>query len=209
MIKKKQKPLLIAAAGCLSAAAILSVFGQPAEADSGKFFGTDTPAEGIGRIARNDEEASRDIGCPDWDLESPVYIGWDGRTMSPMELDMVARIMSREFCGCSRECIDAGYDSIMRRWECGYWGDTLFEVLSAVEENGAWAYTTYPLIYDGKPIENYDWFRSYCIERFASGPQWAPEAKYFNLGGYAGWAVPMYELDGVFFSASPYLEGWY
>lgn len=137
-----------------------------------------------------------------------VYYGANGYIATEEEIDLFTRIVSREVCGCSIECQRAVADSILNRLYCGYWGDTLYEVLSAVENTGEWAYTTYPFVYDGNPIELYDEIYELCLTAFIDGPVWAKEAKYFNTGYYATWAVPMYNLDGVYFSASPYLEGW-
>ena len=137
-----------------------------------------------------------------------VYYGANGYTATEEEMDLFARTVSREVCGCSVECQRAVADGILNRLYCGYWGDTLYEVLSAVEDTGDWAYTTYPFVYDGNPIELYDEIYELCLTAFTDGPIWAKEAKYFNTGYYAAWAVPMYNLDGVYFSASPYLEGW-
>jgi len=80
----------------------------------------------------------------------------------------------------------------------------MFGTLSAVTETGAWVYSTYPsvweTIYDPQGLAD---MRQLCEERFVDGPSWA--AEFFQLYSYPDWAVPMYELDGVYFSTSPYL----
>jgi hypothetical protein len=144
-----------------------------------------------------------DIGCPDWNLCSTLY-GAHGLTAEPWELDLMARIVSREVCGCSRTCWEAVADSILRRVETGHWGSTIYSVLSAVEENGSWAYDTWPYIWDGE-IELYDEIRAVCEERFYNGAEW--DATHFRTEYYHPWAISLYEIDGVYFSLSPYLIG--
>ena len=144
-----------------------------------------------------------DAGCPDWNADSAVT-GWDGRRAEAWELDLYARIMYLEFWGTSPECCEAGADSILRLWESGYFGDTLGGTLSARAENGALVYTTYGYVWewDYNPEGLAD-MRELCAERFAGGPEW--DAAFFQLGGYPDWAVPCYELDGVYFSTG---KGW-
>jgi len=165
-----------------------------------EFFETELPADdpAPGGVRRE---------LPPVEPVDGVYFGAAGYTCEEWEMDLFTRIVSREVCGCSRECWRAIADSILARLYCGFWGDTLGGVLAAKEVTGAWAYTTYPLAYIGE-IELYDEIREVCETAFAHGILWDPAAKYFNLGGYPAWAVPMYELDGVYFSASPWLEGW-
>ena len=144
-----------------------------------------------------------DAGCPDWNVDSAVT-GWDGRRAEAWELDLYSRIMYLEFWGCSPECCEAGADSMLRLWESGYFGSTLGGVLSAVTETGAYCYSTYPAVwaaeYDPEGLAE---MRALCAERFAGGPEW--DAAFFQLGGYPDWAVPCYELDGVYFSTG---KGW-
>lgn len=144
-----------------------------------------------------------DAGCPDWNVDSAVT-GWDGRRAEAWELDLYSRIMYLEFWGCSPECCEAGADSVLRLWESGYFGSTLGGVLSAVTETGAYCYSTYPAVwatvYDPDGLAE---MRALCAERFAGGPEW--DAAFFQLGGYPDWAVPCYELDGVYFSTG---KGW-
>lgn len=142
-----------------------------------------------------------DTGGIDWNLCSTLY-GAHGLTAEPWELDLMARIVSREVCGCSRTCWEAVADSILRRVESGHWGSTIYSVLSAVEENGAWAYDTWPDVWDGE-IELYDEIRAVCEERFYNGAQW--DATHFRTEYYHPWALPVYEIDGVYFSLSPWL----
>ena len=148
-------------------------------------------------------EQVKDVGCPDWNLCSTLY-GAHGLTAEPWELDLMARIVSREVCGCSRTCWEAVADSILRRVETGHWGSSIYSVLSAVEENGSWAYDTWPDVWDGE-IELYDEIRAVCEERFYNGADW--DATHFRTEYYHPWAISLYEIDGVYFSLSPYLIG--
>lgn len=142
-------------------------------------------------------------GGVDWNIETEI-VGWDGHRMAVWEMDLFSRILYKEFWGTSQECCEAGADSILRLWESGYFSDTMFGTLSAVTETGAWVYSTYPsvweTVYDPQGLAN---MRQLCEERFVDGPSWA--AEFFQLYSYPDWAVPMYELDGVYFSTSPYL----
>ena len=139
-----------------------------------------------------------DAGCPDWNVDSTLW-GWDGHGAEAWELDLYARIVYLEFWGCSAECCEAGADSILRLWESGYFGRTLGETLSARTESGAYAYSTYPAVwateYDAEGLRE---MRELCEDRFFGGPTWI--APFFQLYGFPDWAVPAYEIDGVFFS---------
>ena len=143
-------------------------------------------------------------GGVDWNIETEI-VGWDGHRMAVWEMDLYSRILYKEFWGTSRECCEAGADSILRLWESGYFSDTMFGTLSAVTEGGAWVYSTYPsvweTVYDPRGLAD---MRQLCEARFVDGPSWA--AEFFQLYSYPEWAVPMYELDGVYFSTSPYLH---
>lgn len=139
-----------------------------------------------------------DHGGIDWGVETTLY-GWNGHKMTVLELDIFSKIVYLEFNGTSPECIEAGIDSILRLWESEYFGQTLFETLSAVTESGARAYTTYDYIwsscYDANILAD---IRAMCEERFKNAPVWI--APFFQLYGYPSWAEPCYELCGVYFS---------
>lgn len=144
-----------------------------------------------------------DIGCPDWNLCSTLY-GWDGHTAEPWEMELYTRIVYLEFWGTSAECCEAGADSILRLWDSGYYGDTLGELLSARAEDGSLVYSPYAYVWDWDyDPEGLEEMRDLCNERFYGGPKW--EAPFFRLWYYHPWAVPMYEIDGVYFSTG---EGW-
>lgn len=146
-----------------------------------------------------------DPGGVDWNICSTLW-GWDGHTMEIWEMDLFARIMYLEFWGTSWTCCEAGADSILRLWESGYFGRTIFETLSAVSENGALVYTTYGFVWDVEyDPAGLSEMRELCEERFSHGPEWC--APFFQLYEYPSWATPCYEIDGVFFSTSPWLEG--
>lgn len=144
-----------------------------------------------------------DTGGIDWNICTTLY-GAHGLTAEPWELDLMARTVSREVCGCSRTCWEAVADSILRRVESGHWGSTIYSVLSAVEDNGSWAYDTWPDVWDGE-IELYDEIRAVCEERFYNGAEW--DATHFRTEYYHPWAISLYEIDGVYFSVSPWLIG--
>lgn len=144
-----------------------------------------------------------DPGGVDWNLCTTVW-GWDGHGAEAWELDLYSRIVYLEFWGTSRECCEAGADSILRLWESEYFGDTLGGVLSARAENGSLVYTTYGFVWDAEydPDGLAD-MRELCEERFMNGPEWG--AEFFQLYGFPDWAVPCYEIDGVYFSTG---KGW-
>lgn len=143
-------------------------------------------------------------GGVDWNIETEI-VGWDGHRMAVWEMDLFSRIVFLEFGISSQECREAGIDAILRLWESEYYSSTLFGTVSAVTENGRPAFSTYPGVWE----EEYDYeklaqIREDCEERFLNGPVWI--APFFRLGHYHDWAVPCYELDGVYFSTSPYLH---
>lgn len=144
-----------------------------------------------------------DPGGVDWNLCTTLW-GWDGHGAEAWELDLYARIVYLEFWGTSPECCEAGADSILRLWESGYFGDTLGGVLSARAENGSLVYTTYGFVWDAEyDPEGLAEMRELCEERFLNGPEWG--AEFFQLYGFPDWAVPCYEIDGVYFSTG---KGW-
>lgn len=197
--------------------AAVRYLGAPEAVEIGTAFYFDTYTEGESPVPawyHPDEEMSAeweapeahppvgiDAGGIDWNLCSTLY-GAHGLTAEPWELDLMARIVSREVCGCSRTCWEAVADSILRRVESGYWGSTIYSVLSAVEDNGSWAYDTWPDVWDGE-IELYDEIRAVCEDRFYNGAEW--DATHFRTKYYHPWAISLYEIDGVYFSVSPYL----
>lgn len=148
-------------------------------------------------VAEEEEPvARRDIGCTD-----AVLVGWDGHWAQEWEFELYVRIVYLEFWGCSPECCEAGADSILRLWESGYFGTTLGGVLSATAEDGSLVYSPYAYVsdweYDAAGLAD---IRALCEERFASGPEWI--APFFRLYYYHPWAIPAYEIDGVYFSVA-------
>ena len=143
----------------------------------------------------------KDIGCPDWNLCSTLY-GWDGHTAEPWEMELYTRITYLEFWGTSPECYEAGADSILRLWDSGYYGETLGELLSARAEDGSLVYSPYAYVWDWEyDVQGLAEIRELCEERFRNGPEWS--APFFRLWYYHDWAVPMYQIDNVYFST-----GW-
>lgn len=139
-------------------------------------------------------------GGIDWNIETEI-IGWDGHRMAVWEMDLFSRIAYLEFWGCSAECIEAGVDSILNLWNLGEYGRTMGELLSAQYSPGYYVYSPYPYVWEW----DYDYsglaeIRLICEERFASGPVWI--APYFRLWFYHDWAIPAYEIDGVYFSVA-------
>ena len=137
-------------------------------------------------------------GGIDWNVESAIY-GWDGHMMTGVELDLFSRITYLEFWGASKECMNAGIDSILNLWSSEYFGRTLFETLSATAENGAFVYTTYGYAYDW----DYDYtalkeIKALCLKRFVEGPRY--NCCFFQLYGFPAWAEPLYAIDSVYFS---------
>ena len=71
-------------------------------------------------------------------------------------------------------------------------------------ENGALVYTTYGFVWDAEyDPDGLAYMRELCEERFYNGPEWG--AEFFQLYGFPEWAVPCYEIDGVYFSTG---KGW-
>ena len=126
-------------------------------------------------------------------------LGWDGHGMEVWEMDLFARIVYLEFWGTSRECIEAGIDSMLLLWDMGEYGRTMGELLSAQYAPGYYVYSPYAYVwnwqYDAQGLAD---IRAMCEERFAAGPTWC--APYFRLWYYHDWATPAYEIDGVYFS---------
>jgi len=171
----------------------------------GEFFGApEDPAEGVGRAANTTETHGNPSACVTahadvLDYTDGVIWGWDGRYCELWEMDLYARILYLEFWGTSRECCEAGADSILRMLEAGYFGDSLGAVLSARAENGALVYSTYAYVWDWTyDPDGLAEMYALAVERFTFGPVWV--APFFQLWYYPAWAVPAYEIDGVYFS---------
>lgn len=166
---------------------------DPAEEGVGRF---EIYVEGEGEPPewyRPDEEMAAE-----WSADETIY-GWDGHTTTPDEMELFARITYKEFWGTSTLCCEAGVDSILRLWESEYYGETIYETLSAKTEGGAWAYSTYPYVWSATyDAEGLAYCRALCEERFVNGPKF--EAPFFQLHYYPWWATPCFEIDGVFFS---------
>lgn len=167
------------------------------------YCGAEEPGEGVGRVVR--ETAAPVIRSDALDYTNGVIYGWDGRYCDLWEMELFAKIMYLEFWGCSPECCEAGVDSVLRLLESGYFGNSLGGLLSARCETGAYVYSPYAYVYDWEYDEQgLADMKALCMERFSTGPVWI--APFFQLYEYPSWAVPCYELDGVFFSTSPWME---
>lgn len=146
-----------------------------------------------------------DVGCPDYNIETTIY-GWDGHRMESWEFGVFSRIFYLEFWQPNLTLCEAGCDAILRMWEMN--GGTIYETLSHVNEDGSYAYSTFPGMWD----ETYDqdglnWCTDFCMERFVNGPVW--QAQYFRKGQYHDWGewspIPAYEICGIYFSVE---KGW-
>ena len=139
-----------------------------------------------------------EAGCPDWNYNTTLW-GWDGHRMEVWEMDLFSRIVYLEFWGTSTACVEAGIDSMLLLWDMGEYGRTMGELLSAEYAPGYYVYSPYAYVwewdYDAEGLAD---IRAMCEERFAAGPTWC--APYFRLWYYHEWAVPAYEIDGVYFS---------
>jgi len=154
-------------------------------------------------VEEESEVVTRDAGCPDWNVDSTLW-GWDGHGMEVWEMDLFSRIVYLEFWGTSEACVEAGIDSMLLLWNMGEYGRTMGELLSAQYAPGYYVYSPYAYVwdwtYDAQALAE---IRTMCEERFVNGPKWC--APYFRLWYYHEWAVPAYEIDGVYFSTG---KGW-
>lgn len=142
----------------------------------------------------------KDVGCPDYNVESTLW-GWDGHCMESWELELFSRIFYKEFWQPNLTLCEAGCDAILGLWDLN--GGTMYETLSHVNENGSYAFSTYPGIWEAEyDPDGLAWCRVYCEERFYEGPSWP--AQYFRKGQYHDWQewspIPAYEIDGIYFS---------
>lgn len=140
----------------------------------------------------------KDIASPNWNLNTSI-VGWDGHMMEIWEFELFVRIVYLEFWGTSRECVEAGIDSMLLLWDMGEYGRTMGELLSAQYAPGYYVYSPYAYVWDWQyDAQGLADIRAMCEERFANGPTWC--APYFRLWYYHPWATPAYEIDGVYFS---------
>ena len=154
-----------------------------------------------GKMAEPHPPAGIDAGGIDWNLCTDLE-GWDGHRMEVWEMDLYSRIVYLEFWGTSPECCEAGADSILRLWESGYYGPRISDTLTARAEDGSLVYSPYAYVWDWEyDPEGLADMRALCEDRFYNGPEWS--APFFRLNYYHDWAVPMYEIDNVYFST-----GW-
>lgn len=197
--------------------AVVRYLGAPEAAEIGTAFYFDTYTEGDAPVPawyRPDEEMAAeweapeahppigiDAGGIDWNVCTDLE-GWDGHRMEIWEMDLYSRIVYLEFWGTSPECCEAGADSILRLWESGYYGPRISDTLTARAEDGSLVYSPYAYVWDWEyDPEGLADMRALCEDRFYNGPEWS--APFFRLNYYHDWAVPMYEIDNVYFST-----GW-
>lgn len=142
----------------------------------------------------------KDIGCPDWNVNTTFW-GWDGHGAEAWELELLARVFYLEFWGCGDTLCEAGIDAILRLWESEYYSASLGGTLAGRNEDGSWAFSTYPEVWQTEyDPDGLAWCRAYTAERFQEGPVWT--APYFRTEHYhdTRWAVPAYRLENVYFS---------
>ena len=218
-------PAQVPGEGIGRAPAVVRYLGAPEAEEIGTAFQIDTYTEGegpapewyrpdepmgaewvdhnaeAGKMAEPHPPAGIDAGGIDWNLCTDLE-GWDGHRMEVWEMDLYSRIVYLEFWGTSPECCEAGADSILRLWESGYYGPRISDTLTARAEDGSLVYSPYAYVWDWEydPRGLAD-MRALCEDRFYNGPEWS--APFFRLNYYHDWAVPMYEIDNVYFST-----GW-
>jgi hypothetical protein len=136
----------------------------------------------------------------DWNIETEL-VGWDGHSMTVIELNLFARVFYLEFFGASVPCCEAGCDAMLNLWASGIYGRTLFEALSYCDPQYGYTYEVYPCVWTSEfDAEGLEWCREFCLERFIEGP--THETMYFQLYGFhdTSWTIPLFECDGVYFS---------
>jgi hypothetical protein len=146
-----------------------------------------------------------DPGGVDWNLCTTLW-GWDGHGMEVWEMDLFAKIFYREFWQPNLTLCEAGCDAMLQLWDLN--GGTMYETLSHVNEDGSYAFSTFPGVWEAEyDPDGLAWCRIYCEERFYEGPSWP--AQYFRKGQYHDWdewsPIPAYEIDGIYFSIG---KGW-
>ena len=143
-----------------------------------------------------------DPGGIDYNICSTLW-GWDGHSCEAWEMDLFSRIFYREFWQPNLMLCEAGCDAMLGLWDLN--GGTMYETLSAVDEDGRYAFSTYPAVWTTEyDADGLAWCKAYCEERFTRGPEWT--AQYFRKGCYHDWGqwspIPAYEIDGIYFSTA-------
>lgn len=141
-----------------------------------------------------------DPGGIDYNICSTLW-GWDGHSMEAWEMDLFSMIFYREFWQPNLTLCEAGCDAMLQLWDLN--GGTMYETLSHVNEDGSYAFSTFPGVWETEyDPDGLAWCRAYCEERFYEGPSWP--AQYFRKGQYHDWdewsPIPAYEIEGIYFS---------
>lgn len=136
----------------------------------------------------------------DYNLNTTLC-GWNGHGIEVWELDLFAKIFYREFWQPNLTLCEAGCDAMLQLWDLN--GGTMYETLSHVNEDGSYAFSTFPGVWEAEyDPDGLAWCKIYCEERFYEGPSWP--AQYFRKGQYHDWdewsPIPAYEIDGIYFS---------
>lgn len=133
-----------------------------------------------------------------------VLTGFEGITATADELELAARIIWLESRGESVECQRAVADVIFNRMRLGLWGTTLLEVLSAVEPDGSWAFTTWLSVYDDT-TETTDEIRECVYKAFEYGPT-IPRRVIGFARSCQSWARYEFTMDHTVFMSSRLVE---
>lgn len=140
----------------------------------------------------------KDIGCPDAYWNERLW-GWGGHCCERWEFELYIKLTYLEFWGCSRECCEAGADSILKLWDSQYFGKTLGETLTARAEDGSLVYSPCAYVWDWEyDADGLAEIRALCEDRFYNGPRY--NAEFFRLWYYHPWAKDCYTFDNVYFS---------
>lgn len=131
--------------------------------------------------------------------------GANGCTAWAWELNELTAIVWLEVRGESQHCQRLVTQTILNRQSYGHWGDTIHEVLSAVEDDGSLAFTTWPHLLEAKPDAE---FQQRVWDVFRNGETLASRVMWFHAGSYHDWdgAVDEFCVDNTYFSSSVWVE---
>lgn len=134
--------------------------------------------------------------------EPGLIEGIDGISATADELEMMARVVFLEV-GTESETVQRYVaDVIVNRLRYGYWGGSLYEVLSAVECDGHLAFSVWPDV-DG--AETTDEIREICRVAFTEGGK-IPRRIMWFASYFPAWCIDEFQAGRVCFSSSPYVE---
>lgn len=140
--------------------------------------------------------------------EPEPLVGFDGLTAYAWELEEAAKIVTLEAVGepVETQITDAGI--IMRRVQygrrTGLWGSTVHEILSATEDNGSLAFSTWTDI--DKDIDVPDSIREIVYDAFYNGTDVPWNLMWFRADYYAGWGIPAFCIGNTYYNYSPWVR---